>query len=436
MDNNILLELDSISQSFVKQDGHKQKILRKINLTLKRGEIVAILGKSGAGKSTFLRIVAGLITPDKGKVKLFKSENSSPNNIDISMVFQTFALFPWLTVLENVELGLEVMNIPSEELRRRAINAIDLIGLNGFESAYPRELSGGMKQRVGFARALVVEPRILLLDEPFSALDVLTSNNLKNDFLSLWHSKKMALQSVLLVTHSIEEAVMMADKILIFASNPGYIASEIPIELEYPRDIHSAKFLDVVNKIYNKMATDTQKKHLDLVKKVEEDSIYQKLPFVSPGRLAGITEALTVPKYKGTADLSELVNTLHINLSEMLSIAEALRNLKFATITAGGIKLNKDGKIFAKGNSDQKKQIFAKHLLAHVPLAAYIRQILYERPGNKASRTRFQSHLEDHLSHDEAVTTLNTIVSWGRYAEIFFYKDDAKVFSLENPAQT
>jgi len=435
MDKDILLKVNTVSQNFIKLDGSKQRVLRKINLALKEGEIVAILGKSGSGKSTLLRIISGLVTPDKGRVKLFKSTNTSPNNIDISMVFQTFALFPWLTVLENVELGLEVMNISPEELRRRTLNAIDLIGLNGFEAAYPKELSGGMKQRVGFARALVVEPRILLMDEPFSALDVLTSNNLKNDFLSLWRSKKTNLQSVLLVTHSIEEAVMMADRVLIFASNPGYVVSEIPIELKYPRDIHSDLFLNTVNKIYNKMAMDTQKVHPDLVKKVDEDSIYQKLPLISPGRLAGITEALASPKYKDSADLSALVNTLHINLSEMLSIAEVLRILKFATITSGGIKLTKKGKIFAKGNPDKKKQIFAKHLLTYVPLAGYIKQVLNERPGNKASRTRFQSHLEDHLSHEEASHSLNSIIAWGRYAEIFFYKDDGKVFSLENPTK-
>ena len=223
--NNNLIELLSVTQSFAKDDSQNQKILDQINFNVKDGEILAIVGKSGCGKSTLLRIIAKLINPSRGKVNFNYEANDK--TFDISMIFQSFALFPWLTVLENVELGLEAMNIPAAERRKKALEAIDLIGLDGFESAMPRELSGGMKQRVGFARALVVNPKVILMDEPFSALDILTSNSLKNDFLDLWVAKKTGLKAVIIVTHSIEEAVMMADRVLILASNPGRVVSEL-----------------------------------------------------------------------------------------------------------------------------------------------------------------------------------------------------------------
>ena len=250
--NNNLIELSSITQSFTKPDGHIQKILDQISFNVKEREILAILGKSGCGKSTLLRIIAGLVKPSRGKVKY--NNETTDKTFGISMIFQSFALFPWLTVLENVELGLEAMDIPRMERRKKALEAIDLIGLDGFESAMPRELSGGMKQRVGFARALVVEPQVMLMDEPFSALDILTSDTLKNDFLDLWVAKKTNLKSVIIVTHSIEEAVMMADRVLILASNPGRVVSELKINLSRPRHAHTPEFQELVDQIYSKMS--------------------------------------------------------------------------------------------------------------------------------------------------------------------------------------
>ena len=429
--NNSLLELISVSQTFIKPDGHKQKILDKINLQLYEGEIIAILGKSGSGKSSLLRIIANLVPPTKGKVKFQCSKNS--NSVDISMIFQTFALFPWLTILENVELGLEATKMPSSERREKALAIIDLIGLDGFESAYPRELSGGMKQRVGFARALVVDPKIILMDEPFSALDIFTATTLKNDFLDLWTSRKTSLKSVVLVTHSIEEAVQMADRVLILASNPGHIVSEFLIDLPRPRELHSDQFSKAVNHIYGLMAAASQKNLIEAEQKSSEDNIARKLPFISPNQLAGVADTIISPPYKGSAKLAELVKNLNINTSEMLHITEALEMLKLALVENGSIKLNKAGKMFANGDLAQRKRIFAEHLLVNVPLAAYIRKILHERPDNKAPRTRFQTHLEDHLSSEDAAIALKTVIVWGRYGEIFSYDDGKKMFSLENP---
>lgn len=429
--NNNLFELKQVSYSVAKQDGLEQKILDRISLDIKKSEIVAILGKSGCGKSTLLRIIAGIVNPTKGRTKFY--QDNDEKSFGISMVFQTFALFPWMTVLENVELGLEAMNIAANERRARALKAIDQIGLDGFESAYPRELSGGMKQRVGFARALVVNPEILLLDEPFSALDVLTTQVLKNDFLELWNNKNTSLKAAVIVMHNIEEVVMMADRAIIMGSNPGCILNEIEIDLPRPRKPESADFKKLVDKIYTEMSNATHKVLSAIKKTTDEDKISVKLPRVSPHQLAAVAHSLTLSAFNGAADLSSLAKALHVGTEEIFKIADALSILKLATIKSGAIKLNKDGKAFALGNLEQRKKIFANNLSKHVPLVSYILSILGERPDNKAKKIRFQSHIEDTLSRNDANVTMQTVIGWGRYAELFSYDDNKQIFSLDNP---
>src|SRR6202008_3381126 len=247
-----LLDMRSVCRSFPKGSGEELLVLEKVDLTIRSGEIVGLLGRSGSGKSTLLRIIAGLITPSWGDAKSRGETIAGPPN-GVSMVFQSFALFPWLTVLQNVELGLEALGVESTERRRRALAEIDLIGLDGFESAFPKELSGGMRQRVGFARALVVHPALLLMDEPFSALDVLTAETLRTDLLDLWGEGRMPISSILLVTHNIEEAVLMSDRILVFASNPGRIVAEIAVKLPQPRSRLDPAFRQLVDDIYARM---------------------------------------------------------------------------------------------------------------------------------------------------------------------------------------
>lgn len=429
--NNNLIEVLSVTQSFTKPDGQNQKILDQINFNVKDGEILAILGKSGCGKSTLLRIIAELIKPTRGKVKF--NQETNDKTFGISMIFQTFALFPWLTVLENVELGLEAMDVPASERRKKALEAIDLIGLDGFESAMPRELSGGMKQRVGFARALVVGPKVMLMDEPFSALDILTSDTLKNDFLDLWVAKKTGLKAVIIVTHSIEEAVMMADRVLILASNPGRVASELKITLDRPRHSQVPEFHALVDQIYSKMSEAGQQVFEDKTKKTKEDEITRHLIYTSPSQLAAITGALIMPPYNDCGNLAELVKALHIKTFDVIHIAEALSILKFATVDDGNIKLTKSGKQFAEAELEERKRIFAGQLLKNVPLASYIVKVLNERPDNKAPKLRFQTHLEDHLSYSQATAALKSIIVAGRYAELFSYDDNKQLFSLDNP---
>jgi NitT/TauT family transport system ATP-binding protein len=246
-----ILTLREVSRGFPRGSGEVQ-VLADVDLSLFGGEIVGLLGRSGSGKSTLLRIISGLIKPSSGEV-VYRGQPVNGAAAGIGMVFQTFALFPWLTVLQNVEAGLEALAVPPRESRRRALSAIDLIGLDGFESAYPRELSGGMRQRVGFARALVVEPTILLLDEPFSALDVLTAETIRTDLLDLWIEHRLPTKSMLLVTHNIEEAVFMCDRILLFSSNPGRVSAEIEVTFPHPRNRLDAAFRELVDDIYAKM---------------------------------------------------------------------------------------------------------------------------------------------------------------------------------------
>src|SRR5471032_2201317 len=249
-----LLEVANVRRTFPRGGGEELLVLDDVNLTLTAGEIVGLLGRSGSGKSTLLRLIAGLARPQGGSLTYMGAAIEGPAQ-GVSMVFQGFALFPWLTVLENVQLGLEALGLPAREMRARALAAIDLIGLDGYESAYPRELSGGMRQRVGFARAVVVHPNILLMDEPFSALDVLTAENLRTDLVELWAAGQLPIQGVLLVTHNIEEAVLMCDRLLLFCAQPGRIVSEIPIDLPKPRQALDPRFRAIIDRVYVEMTT-------------------------------------------------------------------------------------------------------------------------------------------------------------------------------------
>src|ERR1044071_3377298 len=244
-----LLRAIGISKTYRTPDHLGRLVLEKVDFALREGEIVAILGKSGAGKSTFLRILAGLVAPSEGRAEYRGNQVTGPVHA-VAMVFQRFALCPWLTVLGNVELGLEAQGVSAAERRRRAVEAIDLIGLDGFESAYPKELSGGMRQRVGFARALVVNPDILLLDEPFSPLDVLTAETLRNDLMDLWSARRVPTKGIVFVSHNIEEAVEMSDRVIVFSSDPGRIRAELAVPLPRPRDHANATFRQIVDEVY------------------------------------------------------------------------------------------------------------------------------------------------------------------------------------------
>ena len=425
-----LVEVRKVRHLYGKSGGKDLLVLDDVNLTLKENEIVGLLGRSGSGKSTLLRSIAGLIKPTEGMVGF--PHRPGEKAASVSMVFQTFALFPWLTVLENVEVGLEARKVDKETRRKKALAAIDLIGLDGFENAYPKELSGGMRQRVGLARALVVDPSILLMDEPFSALDVLTAETLRTDLLDLWYEGRMPIKSILIVTHNIEEAVLLCDRILVFSSNPGRIVAEIKVDLPQPRNRQAPAFRGLVDDIYKRM---TQKKAGDQPK----DGLFpgmgmgMALPQVSTNTLAGLMEAVAASPYNGKADLAGLAHETQYEADELFPIAEVLQLFRFAELEGGSLTLTADAKRFVGGDVDDRKRNFAQHLLTYVPLAAHIRRVLDDRPSKMAPARRFRDELEDLMSEDYAEQTLKTIIQWGRYAEVFAFDDAADRFSLENP---
>ena len=426
-----LIDIANVCRSFPKGSGKDVMVLENVDLTIKSGEIAGLLGRSGSGKSTLLRIIAGLIQPSAGKAQCRGSAIDGPP-LGVAMVFQSFALFPWLTVLQNVELGLEAQKIERAERRSRALAAIDLIGLDGFENAYPKELSGGMRQRVGFARALVVHPDLLLMDEPFSALDVLTAETLRTDMIDLWIEGRLPIKSVLIVTHNIEEAVLMCDRILVFSSNPGRVAAEIKVDLPHPRNRLDPTFRQLVDAIYARM-TQRAEPRPPAAEGIPGTGVGMILNLVSTNEMAGLIEALAGAPYHGRAELPVLAASLQMEADELFHLVEALQLLRLAQPSEGSLVLSDAGKRFANLATDARKKLFAEHLVAYVPLVGLIRRVLDERPSHTAPAARFRNELEDYMSEGYADETLETIVAWARYAELFAYDEQAEIFSLENP---
>jgi NitT/TauT family transport system ATP-binding protein len=411
-------------------DGKGPLVLDGVDVVIEEGEIVSLLGRSGSGKSSLLRIIAGLLKATHGRA-LWRGATVDGPNPGVAMVFQSFALFPWLTVEENVELGLEARNTPAAERKRRTSEAIALIGLGGFESAYPKELSGGMRQRVGFARALVVHPELLLMDEPFSALDVLTAETMRTDIIDLWIEGRLPIRSILMVTHNIEEAVLMSDRILILSSNPGRIIAEIKITLPHPRNRDDPRFRQQVDDIYGRMTARAAGDKSDVRGGTFPGvGVGMSLPHVSTNELAGLMETLSgYPN--GRADLPALAEELNFEVDDLFPIAETLQLLRFAELEQGDIQLTDAGRRFAESSLEDRKRLFAEHLIAYVPLAALIKRVLDERPNHRARAARFSEELEDFMSEDYAEETLKAVVAWCRFAELFTYDEAEQTFSLE-----
>jgi NitT/TauT family transport system ATP-binding protein len=427
MDQAPLVTVRNCRQAYHKEASADLIVLDDVNLTLQTGEIVGLLGRSGSGKSTLLRIVSGLLKPTAGEVKWRGVPLTGPAP-GVAMVFQSFALFPWLTVQENVEIGLEAQGVKKAEREERTEAAIDLIGLGGYDTAYPKELSGGMRQRVGLARALVVHPDLLLMDEPFSALDVLTAETLRTDLIDLWMDKKLPVKSILIVTHNIEEAVLMCDRILVFSSNPGRVAQELKVPFPHPRNRYDPAFRQMVDDIYGIM---TRRKPPAAQPAATATGFATPLHPISTNIMAGLLETLEGPPYDGRADLPALAAALQYEADELLPLGETLAMLGFALLEEGDLQITESGRAFVNAETEERKQIFGKTLLAHVPLAAEIRKVIDERWNHRAAAVRFRDELEDHMSPEYAEQTLRTIISWGRYAELYEYDEEAQQFSLE-----
>jgi NitT/TauT family transport system ATP-binding protein len=425
-----LIELHDVSKTFA---AGTVAVLKDISFELRPGEIVALLGRSGCGKSTLLRIVCGVSAPSVGRV-VYRGKPVKRAVAGISLVFQNFALFPWLNVLENVELGLEAQGVPPAERRQRALALIDMIGLDGFESAYPRELSGGMRQRVGLARALVVNPDVLLMDEAFSALDVPTAEALRGDLLDLWIERLIPTQAILMVSHSIEEALLMADRLILLDNNPGRVKAEVAVQLKHPRDRQSPVFRQLLDHVYN-LLTAAAATGVPMPFAPVWIEIGHQLPNVTVGQFTGVIEEIMRPPAAGTIQIPDLSEATQMEADELLPVLEALQVLDFIRVNGVNITVTPHGRAFAEADIQRRKMIFGEHLLKRVPLATHIRRVLDERPSQSAPESRFLRELEDYLNEEEAQRVLSVIIDWGRYAELFAYDYNSGVFSTENPGE-
>jgi len=414
-----ILAADHVTKSFTSPDGTPLRVLDDISFELHEGEIVALLGKSGSGKSTLLRCLAGLIGPTSGRA-LYKGAPVLAANAGVAMVFQTFALLPWLTVRQNVELGLEARNVAAAERRERAERAIDLIGLDGFESAYPKELSGGMRQRVGFARALVVEPDALFMDEPFSALDVLTAENLRTELLNLWERDDFPTRAMLIVTHNIEEAVLLADRVLVLSSNPGHIREELDVELDRPRDRRGPAFEALVDKIYGIMTGHEEiPRAAKPVTPAQPSPIDEPLPAATVGGMAGLLEILLARG--GKEDLPALAHDLVFEVDDLLPLVDATALLGFATVDDADLQITADGREFVVADILATKTLFARHAATRAPLVRAINNALSSSIDGNLPEEFFLDILRRGFSDDEARHQLDIAIDWGRYGELYDY---------------
>lgn len=432
-----LITVDHVSKRFPLPDGKGEfTVLGDVTLSVHRGEVLALLGRSGSGKSTLLRIMSGLIRPTEGEVRSngLPMRGANPN---LAMVFQSFALLPWLTVQENVELGLAARHVPVPERRERALKAIDIVGLDGFENAYPKELSGGMKQRVGFARAFVLEPEVLFMDEPFSALDVLTAENLRGEIDDLWNAGTFPSKSILIVTHNIEEAVYLADRVVILGSKPGRIRGELQVNLPRPHDRSNPRFKALVDYIYSVMTNPD----IEVTGHLEADGgeaviaagdaaaplrssgspFAKALPHVRVGGISGLLE-LVAEKREGGGSIPLLAQRLQLEVDDLLPLLDAAVLLGFAEVADGDVRLTAIGRDFASTTILRSKDLFRQQALGRVPVLSSIVHTLQEKENRSMRSDFFLGIWDDYFPLEEAERQLATAVDWGRYAELFEYE--------------
>ncbi|MCL2731932.1 MAG: nitrate/sulfonate/bicarbonate ABC transporter ATP-binding protein [Actinomycetia bacterium] len=435
-DGELLLETVGLTKSYAGADG-ELPVLSGIDVQVRAGEVVALLGKSGSGKSTLLRCLAGLLPASSGTVT-YKGAPLTGANPGTAMVFQTFALLPWLTVQQNVELGLEAKGVPAAARADAARQAIDLIGLDGFETAYPKELSGGMRQRVGFARALVVEPDVLMMDEPFSALDVLTAENLRGELMELWESGQFPTRAIVLVTHNIEEAVLMADRIIVLGARPyGTIREVFDVGLDRPRDRNSAAFDELIDRVYRTMTGRHKEGRVpgrhEAVELEKRTPANTPLPQASVDGLSGLAEM--VLHRGGRCDLADLADELGLEVDDLLPQVDALDLLGFTTLSADDLVLTGSGTAFAGADVQESKKIFAE-AVSRAPLVTLIARSLRTNPAGTLRAGFFRDLLAHHFTGEQVTRQLETATDWGRYAELYSYDAEPQEYHLDENDET
>lgn len=422
-----LLDVRSVNQMYG-SGARRFTAVENINLSLKEGEFVALVGPSGCGKSTLLRIITGLNKPSSGVV-LYRDNVVSGVNPHATIVFQTFALFPWLTVQENVEVALKARGVAVEERAKRAEALLDKVGLDGFENAYPRELSGGMRQKVGFARAMAVEPELLCLDEPFSALDVLSAEALRGELLELWTSGQIPTKAILMVTHNIEEAIILADRIIVMEKEPGHIVADIAVDLPQPRQRKSPEFINMVDMVYATLAGQTLPETQEMGSAPGEPGRTRPLPNVPVANVAGLLETLA-EKPGDRADIYQFVEELKVDSDHVLQLTEAAELLGFATVEKGDISLTSLGQTFAEASILARKEIFATRI-RRLPTFRWMLNMLERADKHELEWDVIQSALELEFPPEDAEKQIEIAVNWGRYAEILAYDDDKATIYLE-----
>jgi NitT/TauT family transport system ATP-binding protein len=414
-----IIRASRVEKYYAQPNETRIQVIAPTDLSIVPGEIVALLGPSGSGKSTLLRMLTGLSTPSAGEVFWHEKPISSVD-VNVSIVFQSFALFPWLTVLENVEAVLKARGMEADERRRRSLKILDTVGLDGFQAAYPKELSGGMRQRVGFARALVVEPEVLFMDEPFSALDVLTAENLRSELLELWENKTIPTRSIFIVTHNIEEAVLLADRIIVLGRNPGRVRTDFKVGLPYPRDRKATQFTQLVDYIY-KVLTQPDEAPPDLPQAPQASGTprapYQMLPHARPGGIAGLLELLI--DHEGKDDIYRLADDLAFEIDDLLPIVDAARLLGFLKVVEGDAEITPIGAEYANSEILHQKEVFRKAAVENILLLRQIVRAIETKSDGTVSEEFFHDVLDEQFSEEETVRQLETAISWGRYAELF-----------------
>ena len=434
--SDAIIQANAVEKYYPQPDGNKIEVIAPTDLEVTPGKIVCLLGPSGSGKSTLLRMLTGLSKPSSGAV-LWHGKPMDGQIPNVSIVFQSFALFPWLTVLENVEAPLVARGMGAIERHKRALKMIDTVGLDGFETAYPKELSGGMKQRVGFARALVVEPEVLFMDEPFSALDVLTAENLRSELLELWLNKKMPTTSIFIVTHNIEEAVLLADRVIVLGRNPARIRSDFEIDIPQYRDRKAPRFLAYVDYIYKTLTRPEEEASVPgrVAEQAgngrpRERSKFQMLPHSRPGGIAGFLELLS--ERGGRDDLYKLADELAMDVDDLLPIVDASVMLGFAVLREGDVEMTPEGRTFAEADIQTQKSIFRDAALKNVAILRLIENTLHAKRDHAIGEEFFRDILDEHFTSDEVERQFETALNWGRYAEIFDYDSETgRIFHRE-----
>jgi NitT/TauT family transport system ATP-binding protein len=426
-----IIRAERVEKYYAQPSENRIQVISPTDLSIFPGEIVALLGPSGSGKSTLMRMMTGLSAPSAGQV-FWHGQPIATADVNVSIVFQSFALFPWLTVLENVEAPLIARGIEPAERRKSAMRILDTVGLDGFQAAYPKELSGGMRQRVGFARALVVEPEVLFMDEPFSALDVLTAENLRSELLELWQKKTIPTQSIFIVTHNIEEAVLLADRIIVLGRNPGHIRTDFKVSIAHPRDRKATAFTQLVDYIYKVLTQpDAQPPALPQTssgKQVRDQRQmhYQMLPHARPGGIAGLLEILI--DHAGKDDIYKLADDLAFEIDDLLPIVDAAQLLGFLKVNEGDAAITPTGTEYANSEILRQKELFRIAAVENVLLLRQIVRAIEAKNDRSVPEDFFHDMLDEQFSEDETIRQLETAINWGRYAELFDFDASRRRF--------